>query len=147
MRSLVRLAAAAAILAVSGCGPGTADVAGRVTYQGKPVVYGTVVFIGADGLPKAGAIQPDGTYRVTGVPLGSAKVAVSSPPPPGVTVPGRKSKGGKDDAGKDDGIMAAPADPEIVKKWFVIPEKYGEPTLSGRTVDVKAGQLVDLNLE
>jgi hypothetical protein len=146
MRFLVQLASAAVIVAVTGCGPATTDVAGKVTYQGKPVVYGTVVFIGADGTPKSGAIQLDGTYRVTGVPIGTARVAVSSPPPPGVTLPGRKTKSGKDDLGKGDGDVAQ-AHPDVVQKWFAIPEKYGEPTQSGRTVEVKAGQAINLDLD
>ena len=46
-----------------------------------PVVTGVVMIVGADGVPHYGAITPDGTYRVQGVPVGSARVTRNGPAP------------------------------------------------------------------
>src|SRR5438105_1766209 len=71
------LAAALLALAAAGCG-GRWDVSGKVSYQGKPLVWGSVQFEGSDNLIKQANLNPDGTYSVTGVATGEAKVAVSS---------------------------------------------------------------------
>jgi hypothetical protein len=99
MTRLIRTAVPFAILFMTGCG-GTTDLSGKVTFQGKPVVYGSVVVIGSDGIPKSGAIQPDGTYRVSGVKLGSAKLAVSSPQPPGAVAAKKAGRERADDEDK-----------------------------------------------
>lgn len=131
-------------LVLAGCGNST-DVSGKVTYQGKPVVYGTVVILGSDGIPKSGAIQPDGSFRVSGVKLGSAKVAVSSPQPPGSTPPKKARERGDDDDKPPPEVT--PASPEVIKNWFPIPNKYGEPTKSELTVEVKSGTPLDIDLK
>src|SRR5262249_18625300 len=64
-------------LAVLGCA-GKGDVSGKVTYQGKPLVWGTVQFEGSDNVLKQGNINSDGTYSIRGVATGEAKAAVSS---------------------------------------------------------------------
>src|SRR4051812_44690714 len=76
--------AALLVLGVSGCG-GTATVSGKVTYNGRPVTSGTVVFMDADGRPSPPAyIQADGTYSASNVPVGAVRVAIDNPPPPAV---------------------------------------------------------------
>jgi hypothetical protein len=148
MTALLRTAVGIAVLALVGCGGDTADVAGKVTFQGKPVVFGTVLVIGPDGVPKSGAIQPDGTYRVSSVKTGTARVTVSSPPPPGLIPAGKKPRVGKEEA---DERMPADANnsvsPEVAKGWFPLPQKYADPELSGLTADVKAGHPVDIGLK
>lgn len=147
MTPLMRTAVAAAVLAVAGCGGGTANVSGKVTFNGKPVVYGTVVVIGADGSSKSGTIQPDGSYRVSGVALGAAKVAVSSPPPPG-SEQARKQFRAKDDAPDKPPLEPqAPASEEVIRNWVAIPDKYGDPNKSEITVSVKSGQSLDIDLK
>lgn len=146
MRTLLPIALGLAALASAGCG-GAATVEGKVTYQGKPVVYGTVVVIGPDNLPKSGTIQTDGSYRVSGVKPGAAKLSVSSPPPPGAQV-ARKPRGGREadqDEPKADGVT--PASPEVIKAWFPLPDKYADPAQSGLTADVRSGQSVNLDLK
>jgi hypothetical protein len=54
------------------------DVSGKVSYQGKPLVFGTVQFEASDKTIKQANIKEDGTYSIAGVPVGEAKVAVSS---------------------------------------------------------------------
>lgn len=149
MSILIRTAAVAFALAAAGCGGGTVDVVGKVTHNGKPVVYGTVVLVGSDGLPKSGPIQPDGSFRVAGVATGTAKVSVSSPQPPGAAAPARKPRGGRDadDEERTPPPAVAPADPEVIKGWFPLPEKYGDPAKSDLVVEVKGGQPIDLDLK
>ena len=147
MTPLIRTAVAAAVLAAAGCGSGTADVSGKVTFQGKPVVYGTVVVIGADGASKSATIEPDGSYRVSGVALGTAKVAVSSPPPPGSEL-AKKLTRPKDDAPDKPPLESqAPASEEVIRNWVAIPDKYSDPNKSEITADVKSGKSLDIELK
>lgn len=146
MTRLIRPAVLLAALALTGCGEKTTEVSGKVTYKGKPVTSGVVTILDGGSAPKAGAIQPDGTFRVSGVRLGTYKVAVSSPPPPG-SEPARRPAGGRD--ADDDKVptAVAPASPEVIKTWVALPEKYGDPAKSDLTVDVKAGQSLDIDLQ
>jgi hypothetical protein len=80
-RSLSRLRRGLALLtlllgALTGCGSGQGEVSGTVRYNGKPLSFGTIQLLGQDGIPRAGKIQPDGTFSVR-VPAGPAKVIVS----------------------------------------------------------------------
>jgi hypothetical protein len=61
--------------------PGATTLTGRVTSQGKPVVFGTVTVITSDQRTHSVPIKPDGTYMLKGVPRGPVKVAISSPNP------------------------------------------------------------------
>jgi hypothetical protein len=86
---------AAAGLAAGGCGPAPPQlgkVHGKVTYKGKPLTFGSVVFMPAAGVGKAGPtgagqpssgdIQSDGSYALTtnapgdGAIVGESKVVV-----------------------------------------------------------------------
>lgn len=147
MTVTTRMGLGLALLTVLGCG-GTADVSGKVTYQGKPVVFGTVLIIGADGIPKSGPIQPDGSFQARGIKVGPAKVTVSSPTPPGVGASAKKGRGGRDDPDE-----RTPADagssvsPEVAKAWVPLPQKYADPEKSGLTADIGSGQPINLDLK
>jgi hypothetical protein len=146
-KRLLNLAAGFAVLAAVGCGGGTADVSGKVSFKGKPVVFGTVVVIGPDNLPKSGAIQPDGTYRVRGVKPGTAQLAVSSPLPPGARQSTKKVRGrGIDDDERVPDDAASPVSPEVARAWFPLPVKYADPVKSGLTADVRGDEPVNLEL-
>jgi hypothetical protein len=112
--------------AAAGCAPARGDVSGKVTYQGRPLVYGTVMFLGRDNLPVMGPIRPDGSYTVTGVLVGEAQVAVNSPDP----LPAQRV----DKRGR---AMTSPVDRS---QWFPIPEDYGDPRKSGLQCPVGRGQ-------
>jgi hypothetical protein len=128
MRALVpvvALAAGAVAVAVhGGCSsstpPGPAAVRGKVTFQGRPLSGGLVVFApdrdrGTTGKPIRGEIGPDGTFRLnhdgtSHIPPGWYRVA----------------------------IAAAPGDPEPGRPAF--PPQLRRPDTSGLLREVTAGK-------
>src|SRR5438105_473273 len=130
------LTAALLTLIASGCA-GRGDISGKVTYKGKPLVWGTVQFEGSDKVIKQGNINSDGTYSVEGVATGEAQAAVSSINPKSADfqtrLPPRAPR-----------LNA----PEQVQGWFPIPEKYDTPFKSGLSYPIKAGQNhIDIQLQ
>src|SRR5947208_346963 len=81
-------AAALAALPAAGCarapaggpaGSATAAVSGKVFYGGKPLTGGAVRFLAAgDDRSAYTMIRPDGSYRLTDVPVGKVKVCVDT---------------------------------------------------------------------
>lgn len=111
------------VLALSGCG-GVGEISGVVKYQGKVVPAGTISFYDEGRGVWSSDIKPDGSYAVSGVPTGTARITVL--PPPGITMAG----------------MPPPP------KSLPIPPKYGDPNTSGLTYKVKHGsQTHDVQLE
>jgi hypothetical protein len=126
-RSLAsRVTAAGLLLFLVGC-QGTGSVAGKVTFQGKPLVYGTVLLIGSDNKSVQAQIQPDGSYSASGLAPGDVKVAVNSPNPKGVAI-----YAGWKDPNKKPPSLEVPG-------WFAIPQKYEDVTTSGLTVPLMSG--------
>jgi hypothetical protein len=163
-RRLPRAAAAglfAALLALAGgCGGATGDVSGKVLYKGKPVVLGTVTFIGADGKQVQCTIQPDGSYSVAGVAIGEAKVLVDSPNPSAGGQPAAERGGGARPGrgggrpGADPNAPTAPpgapkverempsgpaVSPEVAAQWVKIPDAYSSTTDTPLRFTVKKG--------
>ena len=137
-------------VAALGCGGGTTEVTGKVSFEGKPVVYGTVTLVGSDGLPKYGKIEPDGTFRIADAKLGPSKVYITSARPPGVPIPGNTTPKTGRDEGMDErrGVPAnATVNPEVVKGWFPLPERFGDPALSDLSVDIERGKPLNLDLK
>jgi hypothetical protein len=143
---------------LAGCGASSqpVDVSGKVTYQGKAVVCGTVTLVDPGGNAKSGNIGPDGTYTVKGVSPGTVKVAVMSLDPARPLNPLGAAGEGTDDTAR--APAAAPAvtdrsnwtEPNVDRsKWTPLPKKYEYAHTSGVTVDVKAGENtgVDIKLE
>jgi hypothetical protein len=111
-----------------GCGGGvkpTGELHGKVKHNGNDVTAGNVMFFPeAGGEPISASIDPDGSYRATGLPIGRSRMAIETlqfknmtPPPPGI----EKQLGG------------------LRPKYVAIPEKYERPETSGLTVDVVKG--------
>jgi hypothetical protein len=113
------------ILASVGCS-GRGDVSGKVTYKGKPLVFGTVLIQGSDGSSQQGNIEKDGSFTVRGVAPGVARVAVNSPNPRNITLVV------KDPSKKREGYPDAPG-------WFDIPKKYENVESSGLKYTIKGG--------
>src|SRR5687768_10502605 len=101
------------MLAGGGCGGGSGDLTGKVTYQGKPVRMGSVSVVGGDGVIRAGTIQDDGSYTVKDISTGTVKIAVTSPDPDKRKVAAKPASGAAVESAGD------------ASKWFAIPEKYG----------------------
>jgi hypothetical protein len=126
-------------LAGLGCGTGKGDVTGKVTYQNKPLTFGTVTIQASDGAMFQGNIESDGTYTVRDVPVGEAKVAVSCVDPN----ESKKAKalagrgGGEGKASK--GGKTAQSPDEIESKGSLIPEHYGDIAKSPLRVKVEKG--------
>jgi hypothetical protein len=105
----------AAVLMLSGCGHGCGDVTGVVYYRNKPLEAGTISFFDERKGVHSSEINADGSYEVTNVATGIAKLSVVTPMP--ITLPG---------------MTAAKATP--------IPAKYADREKSGLTCNVHRGR-------
>jgi hypothetical protein len=119
--------------ALAGCGGGKAEVAGKVSYKGKPLAAGTVSMVGPDGIVRQGVIGADGTYAITGVAAGKVQIGVASPRPAG------DGRGGRRPAPGSRIAAPGPDDAPDTSKWFPIPDTYQEPSTSGLTTILKGG--------
>lgn len=76
------------LIGLAGCGRGspvTAGVRGTVTFQGRPLAGGLVVFApdrdkGMGGKPVTVTVAEDGSYSAGAVPVGWYRVALADPP-------------------------------------------------------------------
>jgi hypothetical protein len=120
-------------VAAIGCkrsGPELAPVTGKVTYQGKPLPFGSVVFLPESGRTSTGDIQPDGSFQMVtsgrggGATVGKNKVRIAC------YTNQDPSKRGPGGAGLAGGItLGAP----------LIPQKYLSCETSGFEVEVRSG--------
>jgi hypothetical protein len=119
-------------VAAMGCqksGPELAPVSGKVNYQGKPLPFGTVVFLPESGRTSTGNIQPDGTFQMVtsgrgdGAAVGKNKVRIACYTNQD---PAKKGPGGAGLAG------ITPGEP-------LIPQKYLSCETSGVEVEVRSG--------
>jgi hypothetical protein len=118
-------------LAAGGCGRSTGSVSGKVTYQDKPLPGGYVNFM-SQSVTKTSDIKDDGSYSVSGLPVGTAKISVQGLQKRQLAaLPGQ---GGKD---------SAPQQKEVF-----VPPQYGNTETSGLQYDVKPGaQPHDIDLK
>ncbi|WDI42907.1 hypothetical protein [Bremerella sp. P1] len=114
-----------------GCAESKSELKGKVTYKGTPLNSGSILFQCEAGPVENAEIQGDGTYMISGLPKGKAKVSVqvSAPPQPG-----------------PDGVITSEPgtyEPNPV----MIPQKYASVDSSGLTVDIQeAEQTFDIEL-
>jgi hypothetical protein len=128
------LAVALLVLAASGCGNRTGTVSGKVFYQGKPLPGGNVNFMseGPSATVKSSTIQSDGSYSVSGVPVGLAKITVQG-------LAQRRLAEFKGQGGSTE---------QREQKEIFVPPHYGNAELSGLQFDVKPGsQSHDIELK
>jgi hypothetical protein len=125
-------------LTAFGCGSKTGTISGKVTYQGKAVTGGSVNFLseGSESIMKTGGIQKDGSYSVSGVPVGPAKITVQGVKARRLLIPTQLQKEqGKAEVTTDQ--------PEIY-----VPPKYGSADTSDLKYEVKPGkQHYDIELK
>src|SRR6516225_11024167 len=74
------------IVALAGCAPGRGDVSGVVKYKSKPISGGTISFFDEARGVWSSPIDEEGRYAVTGVPTGTAKIAIMATIP--ISLPG-----------------------------------------------------------
>lgn len=124
-------------LSLSGCGSGrtqqpVAPVKGTVTYNGRPLKHGTILFESpgkrtAVGEVRNGAIVGVRTYEDNdGAPVGEHRVAIQSlAEMSAIALAGPSNPG---DTGK--------YNPAYMSGTSAIPEHYGNPATSGLTANV-----------
>src|SRR4051812_17579901 len=118
-------------MAALGCGGGAGDVAGKVTFNGKPVVVGYVVAIGSDSaVYVSGDLSDTGGYVIPSLPAGPAKFAVYSR-----TLAKARKPVDRDSAARGKSPRATAID----KKWFAIGDQFRDPCTSGLTYDIRSG--------
>jgi hypothetical protein len=142
LSSLRRRALAAALalaaLPLAGCG-GTGSVSGKVTYNGAPLPYGSVQFLTPGGAFVAD-IGPDGSYSLSGVPAGPARVSVTCQDPRYAEHMRQLAAHGRD--------PRSPAPRGRFDDFNKIPSRFNDPTTSGLAFEVQSGsQAWDINLK
>ena len=162
MRRLIRICLLLFPLSVlaSGCGSKDGTVSGTVYYKGQPIKGGTVYFFPEkESGSHLALIGTDGTYSISKLPMGPAKISVM------VAVPGVPKSvfsqgkfGGGQAAEKGlKGRMTEEAKKEIEEQAkpsnitgysAPIPEKYSNPERSGLKIDVTGGnQTHDIKMD
>lgn len=141
-RLLVCAAFASVVLCGFGCSQKVSKpsgtVAGKITYGGKPLDKGSVIFVSdVTGDSAASDLQADGTYTLKygkgfSVPAGDYRVAVrgvamSTQPPPDPTE-----------------LMKNPEKYEVKDP---VPDKYRNPASSGLVAVIKEGTNTDVNFD
>jgi len=127
------------VLLTLGCGqsgPKTYPVAGTVTYQGKPLPLGIVMFVPNEGPSgKPAAIDEHGRYRLDAT-AGEHRVVVVAMPPRQGGRPDPNIEGGYDYTG-------------VPEAKSLIPKKYNHPGTSGIRAVVKEQpqNTIDIALE
>lgn len=116
-----------------GCAPQVprGTVAGTVTFQGKPVTHGTILFEDPSaGIAITAELGPDGsyvveTYEAAGLPVGTYQVAVT---PHSYAVV------------EDFPLAGAAPPPSSENESVTIPSKFHSTATSGLSVTVKEGE-------
>jgi hypothetical protein len=111
-----------------------AHVSGKVTYEGRPVMKGTVSFVATDpGRRNAtGHLDPNGNYtlqteeRGDGAEVGNYEVTIYSHDDPTMNIGGQE-------------IIPQYIPKTPIKAKRLIPEKYENPKTSGLRQTVKSG--------
>jgi hypothetical protein len=150
-----------ACLAGLGCSGNKTTVKGKVTYNGKTVVWGTVQLIDSTGLTQSGDIDLQGNYTIAGVTPGPVQIGVSSPDP----TPRTGAKGGKGAAagGKTNPDIEDPREKFLREQgmkqsvderplppagaWFALPKELADPINSKLTGTVEAGKPLDIDIK
>jgi hypothetical protein len=132
--ALFVLAFSLVIPTVCGCGKNTGNVSGKVSYQGKPLPGGYVNFMseGEQSTFKTSQINEDGSYSVSGLSVGPAKISVQGLSARRLAdLPGQGRK-----------------DEKIQQREVYVPPQYGNTDTSGLKYEVKPGsQSYDIELK
>jgi hypothetical protein len=119
-------------LLIAACliGCGNADMSGKVLLDKKPLVFGTVMVLGPDKLPRQSQIGEDGSYVVKDIPPGEVKVAVNTVDPKSMN---------KELIRRDGVDTKLYGNFDHIKGWFQIPATYGDYKTSGLVYTLSSG--------
>lgn len=121
---IFRLCLPLALVAAMGCGDGrvklpTAPVAGTVTYQGKPLGFGKIIFFHPSGQAAGSNIAADGAFKLTAY-QGQNRVAI--------------------ECFEADRPGSTKARSRMMTDKSLIPDRYANYSTSGLTFEVKPGE-------
>jgi hypothetical protein len=114
-------------------------VKGNVSFDGKPLPGGRVTFLcDGEGRPAlSGKISADGSYEISHLPVGHARVAVQTFEPQQKPTPEFDPTTGKE----------VPTDWEDTGPFVPIPQRYGDPRTSALEHTIAPGrQTFDIRL-
>lgn len=147
-RSVVRCAglvvATLVLSSASGCGSdkSTAEVTGRVTFEGTPATTGTITFYPAKGRASVGSIHEDGSYELfNGALVGDHTVTIEAFESTG-TQPLPISF--EDELKNPRALTSGGQAPNIV--WLV-PEEFASQTETTLTAKVEPGKTNEINFD
>jgi L-ascorbate metabolism protein UlaG (beta-lactamase superfamily) len=137
--------AAAALVSAGGCDsqPAFGGVRGTVTYDGRPLPAGQVVFTNEAATFMGSAyLKGDGTYEARNVPAGAVLVAVKTD----------EFRDQIDDrtlrALQKKGVPIVAPDPAVKgTKYIPIPARYGDPASSGLRFEVKKDDVTTIDID
>lgn len=141
-----RLVVLFALLWAAGCGPAKGTVTGKISYKNETLGGGRVTFITPDGnWAEPSAIGEDGTYTITGAPLGPVKITVETKSVQALAGKATPGKGG----------MVPPKDtprpahlPQGGGKYVPIPDEYADLEKTPLTYEItKGSQTHDIELK
>jgi hypothetical protein len=127
---------------VIGCGK-RGEVSGTVTYNEKPLSFGSVTVMGDDGLTQVTPIGKDGSYRFESVVAGPAKFVVVCMDPKGAEIRrkalGREPAPGADGKGHARLRPAPPSEEPSESKGTLIPFRYSDFSKTDLQFTVESG--------
>ncbi len=124
-------------LALCGCGGsgGSGKVTGRVTYQGRALKGGRVIFEDAKGHVAMAEIDKNGDYTAENVPLGEVKIKVETS-----YLKKRASQPSYSPPAGDNGSYRPPSPEGALERYVAIPRKYESFESTDLTHVVKRGK-------
>ena len=137
-RSFCGLSLAAAVM-LTGCGDlPRGSLHGTLTFKGEPLAGATVMFFGKDNQVYRADLTKEGTYTVSGVPLGPIRVAVQQFLP-SVTPRPDPPPGGPKKPEMGEARDAAWKPPEVTAEEMTrVPALYSDPGTSGLAFELSA---------
>jgi hypothetical protein len=118
-------------------------------FQGHPVNSGTVMILAADGKTSSGEIHEDGSFEVSQLAVGSAKITVSHPNPdmrsPGPRNPEKVAPEIRERLARKEAERQSRKERGV--QWFPIPTRYGTFITTDLTVTVEGRGITPCDLD
>ena len=137
MRALFVSATVLFLVGCSGDPHQRGQLHGTVTYKGKPLTNGMVIFMGADQQSHIADLDQNGSYKIDRIPFGPVKVAIQQqqPRPASRPKPSANTKGGMSES-KDAAREVEPP-PEPKQSGVMVPVIYNNAESSGLVFEMK----------